>query len=323
MSEALSENRFCSRCGKRFVPLNVPFLSASCGDCGKTVHFVRDETDGKGVTINTGETFTIPSGYLRFSLDPASSGKLFRPGLPFLLKQFFLVGHPKSADEMLSFAEKLQEEANAILGASAKLKGFDLHRESDFEAVWEKLETENDSREWHAMRMGIFSKMLMDAIAKEEFAQAAFAGYLMGTFRGLTIVTEPLFEQTLWRGYLANQIVYEAAAAASHNPAEAEAIKRLEPLFRRLDEGTLHTWVESGLPIGPRIGVQGLPEEILRSLAKWHLVSIQRQREGARQAASDRRSVSELRLKWLGFGGSGGLALATAAVAVLKYFGVL
>ncbi len=140
---------------------------------------------------------------------------------------------------------------------------------------------------------------------------------MLGTTRGLTIVTEPLFEQTLWRGYLANQVVYEAAAAASQTPAEAESIKQLEPLFRKLDEVTLHTWVESGLQIGPRIGVKRLPEEILAALAKWHLASFQREREQARLAASERRATWELRIKWMTLG----LTTAGVIFTALKLFG--
>ena len=147
----------------------------------------------------------------------------------------------------------------------------------------------------------------------------AWAGYMLGTVRGLTIVTEPLFEQTLWRGYLANQVVYEAAAAASQTPGEAEAIKRLQPLFRKLDEATLHAWVDSKLPIGPRIGVKELPEEIVSALAKWHLASLQRDREQALRKPAERRAEWELRLKWLTFG----LALAGGIVSALKFFGIL
>lgn len=57
--------------------------------------------------------------------------------------------------------------------------------------------------------------------------------------RGLSIVTEPVFEETLWRGYLANQVVYEAAATAGNrSPAELESLKKLEPLFQQIDDGS-------------------------------------------------------------------------------------
>ena len=129
---------------------------------------------------------------------------------------------------------------------------------------------------------------------------------------------EPLFEQTLWRGYLANDVVYEAISAASRTPAEAEAMKKLAPLFQRLDEMTLHAWVESKLPIGPRIGVKNLPEELLSALGRWHLSSFQRQREDVVRAKAESRATWEMRLKWLSFG----LAIPTAIIAILKFASV-
>jgi hypothetical protein len=319
MATSTEIERYCSQCGRSLVPLNVPHLSAECADCGKTVHFVRTAPDGAGIQVEKGERLTIPAGFIQISLDPASRGKLFRPGLSFLLKQLFIGSHPKQTADIISFSKELSEEANSILKGSESLKGLDLDKEADAKTAFEKLKENQDSREWHAITMGAFSQSLNKAIEKADALDAAWSGYMLGTVRGLTIVTEPLFEQTLWRGYLANQVVYEAAAAASQTPGEAEAIKKLEPLFRKLDEATLHTWVESKLPIGPRIGVKGLPEEILGALAKWHLVSFQREREQALRNAGERRAMWELRLKWLTFG----LAVASAIFSVLKLVGLV
>jgi len=280
---------------------------------------VRTAPDGTGIQVQKGERFTIPAGFIQISLDPASRGKLFRPGLSFLLKQFFVGNRPKEPSDFIAFTKVLNDDADIILKGSERLKGFDLENEDDAKAAIEKLKEDQESRDWHAMTMGALSQAVTEGIAKNDSLSAAWSGYMLGTVRGLTIVTEPLFEQTLWRGYLANQVVYEAAAAASQTPGEAEAIKRLEPLFRKLDEATLHTWVESKLPIGPRIGVKGLPEEILAALAKWHLASFQREREQGIRNASERRANWELRLKWLTFG----LALAGAIFSVLKLVGLV
>ena len=215
---------------------------------------------------------------------------------------------------MVSFTQGLREHADTLLKKSKLLVGLDLEKQSDAKVAIDKLKEKQESLDWHAMTMGAFSESATEAIDEKDVLKAAWSGYMLGTARGLTIVTDPLFEQTLWRGYLANQVVYEAAAAASQTPGEAEAIKKLEPLFRRLDEGTLHTWVESKLPIGPRIGVRALPEEILGALAKWHLASFQREREQAVRTASERRATWELRLKWLTFG----LAVASGIFSVLN-----
>lgn len=282
------------------------------------VHFVRTAPNGTGIQVEKGERFTIPAGFIQISLDPASHGKLFRPGLSFLLKQFFIGNYPKEPKDFVSFARILNDEADAILKSSERLKGLDLGKEVDAKAAIEKLKEDQESRDWHAMTMGAFSLSVTEAIDKKDALSAAWSGYMLGIVRGLTIVTEPLFEQTLWRGYLANQVVYESAAAAARTPGEAEAIKRLEPLFRKLDEATLYTWVKSKLPIGPRIGVKGLPEEILSALAEWHLVSFQSEREHAIRNANERRANWELRLKWMTFG----LAVAGAIFSGLKFIGL-
>lgn len=319
MAASTDVERYCSQCGRSLIPLNVPHLSTECMDCGKAVHFVRMAPDGKGIQVEKGERFTIPAGSIRISLDPASRGKLFRPGLSFLLKQFFVGNNPKQPADMVSFAKGLSDEADTILKDSERLRGLDLDNDGDAMIAMEKLKENQNSRDWHAMTMGAFSRSVTEAIEKQDVLSAAWSGYMLGTVRGLTIVTQPLFEQTLWRGYLANQVVYEAAAAASQTPGEAEAIKKLEPLFRKLDEATLHTWVESKLPIGPRIGVKGLPEEILTALAKWHLASFQREREQELRSPGERRAIWELRLKWLAFC----LAVPTAIFSVLKLVGVV
>lgn len=318
MTTATNVERYCAQCGRSLIPLDVPHLSTECTECGKTVHFVRVAPNGTGIKIEKGERFTIPAGFIQISLNPNSRGKLFRPGLSFLLKQLFLGNHPTEPQNFVSFAKSVNDEADAILKSSERLKGLDLDKEGDAKTAIERLEEDQQSRDWHAMTMGAFCQSVTKAIDKQDALSSAWSAYMLGTVRGLTIVTEPLFEQTLWRGYLANQVVYEAAAAAAQTPGEAEAIKRLEPFFQKLDEAILHTWVESKLPIGPRIGVKGLPEEILFALAKWHLASFQREREQTQRNASERRANWELRLKWMTFG----LGVASVIFSGLKFVGL-
>lgn len=310
--------RFCGYCARSLVPLEAPHLSSDCTKCGRTAYYVRHDPETGGIKVEAGERFTIPAGFIQLSLEPNSRGKLFRPGLPFLLKQFFLSAHPRSKADVPEFLKSLEAEADAILKASPLLKDLDLDNDSDAQKGWERIREKTDGREFHAASLGSFVKVSEEALEQNDALQAAWAAYMAGTVRGLTIVTEPLFEQTLWRGYLANDVVYEAISAASRTPAEAEAMKKLAPLFQKLDEMTLHAWVESKLPIGPRIGVKNLPEELLTALAKWHLSSFQRQREDLVRAKAESRATLEMRLKWLSFG----LAIPTAIIAILKFAGI-
>lgn len=317
----VTEN-YCPKCGKSCVPLDVPYLSKDCGDCGRTIHFVRNAPEG-GISVEAGERLTIPGGFMTFSLDPASRGKLFRPGLKFLLDQMFMGVHPMGPEDIVEFARELDKTSDEYLAKCEKLIGFDLSTEVDTFKAIKALEEDKGSRDWHMLMQSLFSAALIEAVKNSDTGRAAWAGYMLGCARGLTIVTEPIFEQTLWRGYLAGQVVYEAAVAASSTPAEAEAVRKLQPLFQNLDEATLHAWVESRLPIGPRIGIKSLPESLIAALAKFQLTTIQRERDDARLAVLDRREDArlnainilegnKLRATWLGIGVAAATALGTA-----------
>jgi hypothetical protein len=314
-----SSERFCSTCGLSLLPLDRPHVARQCTKCGKTVHVTEPGEGGKGIQVRAGDRFIIPAGFLKLSLDPGAGGRLFRHGVAFLVKQMVYAGMPESKDDLPKLLKHYKDTADAILTNSELLRGLDLETQSGADKAFEILHGKQDTREWHALLLGAFGEMVADAIPSGDAEKAAWAMYNAATAHAMTVVTESIFEQTLWRGYLANQVVYEAASAASQTPGEAEAIRELQPLFQRLDEATLHTWVESGLPIGPRIGVRSLPEPIVLALAKFHLAGFQRKREDERRAADEKRFVRELRVKWT----SVGVAAGGAVAAALKALGIL
>lgn len=240
------------------------------------------------------------------------------PGLSFLLKQLFLGSHPKQPSEIVSFTEGLKEHADTLLKNSKRLEGLDLEKKGDVNLAIEKLKENEASQDWHTMTMGAFCESVSDALNEKDALKAAWAGYMLGTVRGLTIVTDRLFEQTPWKGYLANQVVYEAAAAASQTAGESEAIKKLEPLFRNLDEATLHTWVERATycTSDRRESTSRRNPKRTREVA---FASFERGRVQAVRAASERRADWELRIKWLTLG----VAAMGALFTVLKLFGLL
>lgn len=297
--------KFCSECGVSLVPLDVPHLSRECEKCSKTAYYVRHDEENGGIKIEDGERFTIPKDFIQISLDPASRGKLFRPGLPFLLNQIFHSNSPRLPENINECISSIKDWSEKVVNESELIKELNLEDEKEGKEAFKILKNNSNSRDWHAFNMGVFSGIAAEAMEENDSQKATWAGYMMGTTRGLTLVTESLFENTLWQGYLANQVVYEAAAAAMQTPGEAEAIRKLEPLFRRLDEATLHAWVESGLPIGPRIKVNNLPEEILIPLAKWHLASLQKKKDEEAKEKTTSREEWEYRLKWLALGIAG------------------
>ena len=253
------------------------------------------------------------------SLDPSDGGRLARAGVPFLLRQLVFAGHPKQAGEVGELAENLEARADSILKEDPLVAHLDLEDASDGKKAYELLKENRDTRASHAMVLGSFAQLLREALSEGKIEQAVWAAHNAGLAHAMTVVTERKFEETLWRGYVASTVVYEAVAAASHTPGEAEAIRKLRPLFEGLDEVTLHTFVESGLPLGPRIGVKSLSEPVLIALAKWHLAAFEQRRANEARDRAERRQLWELRLKWLAFG----LATATAVATALVRLGVV
>lgn len=331
-AEASNEpaEKFCPQCGRSTVPLAVPYLSAECDKCPRTVHFVRHGPNGEGIEVKAGERFTIPQGFIKLSLEPSPGGKLFRSGLPFLLNQFFVGRHP-TEENILSFVDELETEFDALLAKSEAAQGLDLSNEEHATKLVEQLRQKNTSLDWYILSCALFCGGVKWSLENNKPQRAAWAGYMLGTFRGLTIVSEPLFEETLWRGYLANDVVFEAAAAAGNkSPAEIEALKKLQPLFGGFDEATLHALVDSGLPIGPKINVKSVPEELLRALAKHQLATRERERQELKQAEKeakeeerlkrkDRREERELRIKWAAAGAAAVGALVGIATLAAKF----
>lgn len=318
-----SAERYCSQCGLSVVPLDQPHVARNCNTCGRET-FLQERGEGGGLVIRKGDRFTIPAGSLSMSLDPSSRGRLFRPGLRFLLTKMFAGDLPTQSTEIPRLLEGYTEFADKILGSSPLLKDLDLETEIGGAEAWRRLEAEHrDSREWYAILLGSFVQLTTRAIADADSQAAALWARNAATVHAATIALDPVFEQTVWRGYLASTVVYEAVAATAQTVAEQEAIRALEPLFRKLDEPTLHAWVESNADLGPRLGVKSLPEPVLKALAKFHLAQFARRREddvAARQAAKD---AKEIKIKWLTLGAGAMTVVVSILTLVLKWIKVL
>lgn len=269
--------KFCPECSLSRLPLSVPYLSKNC-HCGRTVHFIRRDENGKGLQAHDGESLTIPSGAMSFSLANTGGGRMFRPGLQFFLNQIF-VGQMPSIGDFAKYVKDTESTLDSTLVATKAGVGIDFTTEAGAKEFVDRHEKERQSLEWYIFVTSIYSNLLTAALVENDTLKAAYAGYAMGTYRGLSLVSEKVFEETIWRGYLANGIIGEAdAAVGNRSPAEKEALSRLEPLFERLDDVTLSNLAESGLPIGPRINISHLPEDGLLATAKHHVLTRERKR---------------------------------------------
>lgn len=316
--------KFCDQCGRSLIPLNVPHVQRRCQDCGKTVHIAGE--GGQGPRIEKGEAFVIPANFFRLSLDPAKSTCEFsRHGIQWFMKQVYAQGRANTPDDVVAMLEYYTKEADDILEKSDLLKHLNLNNFDDCGKAYELVKEKEELAEWWAMMEHVASGIAREALTENDTPRAVWAMTTLHFFRNMHIF-KTFLEETVWRGYLANQVVYNVASAAAHTPVEVEAIKKLEPLFTTLDEKMIHAWVNDGQPIGPRIGVTALPEATLKALAEWHLSLFGRKREEDRWNREHEVKLRQTRYQGIGIGvaiagGVGGFALVI--VQILKTAGYI
>jgi hypothetical protein len=221
---------------------------------------------------------------------------------------------PKTPEGLTSMVDTWEEQADRVLRASDRLAPYDLDQEEDASAAFELIKDDHNSLDFWAMVVGAGCHDLRDKLNDAEtLGEAVVSAVRVATSWAMFVFVRDL-EEHAWTGYNQNQLIYGIAQAGASTPAEAQAIAALEPIFKGLGEDVLHTWVEAGVDIGPRIGVSDVDEALLKALARYHLGLFERRRSEQQQESENRARV------WtLIFGGFAAGATATGAVlAVLK-----
>ncbi len=241
-----------------------------------------------GIRVRKGDTFTVPAGWLTMSLDPAKSrGRFFRHGVAWFVRQLLTADIPADASGLDQMLEKYKREASDVLEASPKLSHLDLESEADSEKAFEIVKAESDSTEWWAMWMGAMVADVRERLDRNETPDAVLSACRLQTSRSMLIFKQSL-EEHVWTGYRHTQLIYDIASAGAKTPADSDAIQALRPTFSNLSEDLLHAWVQSGVEIGPRIGVTQVEEPLLKALAEYHLSLFERRRQEQRLSEEQR-----------------------------------
>jgi len=304
------------------VPLIGLHVQRNCSDCGKTIHVAEPGKGGQGIKVEPGDTFVAPAGSLNISLDlKASSGRFSRSGITWFVKFLYFHGSPSTPDDVSTMLEIYEKAAQEVIDNSNIINVNDLNDPAKLNTTIKLINREEDElAEWWALLIQHTTNIVREALEKGDSERAVWAMSKIACFRFMLIFKQSL-EEHVWRGYVANQFVYDVAAAAAQTPAEAEAIKKLEPLFSKMDESVLHTWVKDGQPIGPRIRVTTLPEETLKALAEWHLSLFDRKREEEKRVQEEKKHNIETWYQGIGLGATVATAVVGILTAILKAMG--
>ncbi|MDP9419441.1 MAG: hypothetical protein M3P53_04730 [Actinomycetota bacterium] len=312
----MPEQRFCGQCGRSVVPLAVPHVERPCDECGKPVFLVEPGEGGKGIRVREGDKFTIPAGWLTMSLDPAkTTGRFFRPGVTWFVTQLMAGELPSQPHDVAAYLDKLKSNADAVLGASERLSHLDLESEADAEKAIKLLEQDRDTIEWWAFMVGTFAAVLLDEVQSGAPPGPILQAVRMQAAHSMLVFKQSL-EEHVWTGYKHTRLIYDIASASARTPEDAEKIQALRPLFSQLDEDVLHAWVEGDVDIGPRLGVTGVDEPLLKGLAKYHLSVFDRRRRESELEREHSSRVWSNRIAAAGVGAALASAVIAAATAI-------
>jgi hypothetical protein len=315
----VSQPRYCDQCARSLVPLDVPHVIRQCESCAKTIHVAEPGESGAGIRVRKGDRFTIPAGWLTVSLDPAKSrGRLARPGISWIVRTVLMDSAPRSVDDLPALLDRWEAEADKALEDSERLQDLDLSDERGGKAAVERFQDQQDTVEWWALMTDGCAQEAKRRLEQDDPGEAALWAVRAATAWSMLVFHRDL-EEHVWTGYKHNAAIYGIARASAQTPAEAESIDAVRPIFEGLREDLLHAWVESGVDIGPRIGVTSVDEKLLKALAKFHLSQFERRRKDRQQGRENRARTWTLVLG--GFGA--GAAVTTASVALLNALGVL
>jgi hypothetical protein len=183
------------------------YLVRACSECGRPIKLREPGKHGIGLQIQKGDRVVIPAGWLRLSANPLKGiGQFSRLGLGRFAAYVFGNGLETRRHEFLNALVELEDEYGAPLKKSALLAEFDLEDPKECEAVFNKLQSHQDTPEWWLFLSCGYLSIAKDAITQQDAALAAWAMTCAERFRALYIFRE-YFEETVWMGHSAKRLI--------------------------------------------------------------------------------------------------------------------
>lgn len=269
MSDSTSqiEPNFCSKCGMSLVKLNTWCSSRPCNDCGKEAFFVHRAENG-GLRIEKGDKLHIPS--LAFSLDPSNGSCFSRYGLEGFIKKLFL--EQKLSQE--EFIEKLKETEKRIDEELMNLdciQHVDLESDEGINEALEILGKEKLSEYKFNLLRSSSIRSCYTAIESGDALDAAYSTYHAEMFKAYSILEHYHLKEIIWLGYQCYVDLVKNENSTEELSKQKILITNLEPKISSLKSEVLFALAKDGYEIAPRLGVQGVSENTLKTLLEYEI----------------------------------------------------
>lgn len=147
----------CELCKDIIEYPDRPHVIRSCAGCGRDLHLVETTSDGKGLHVRAGDRISIPSGWLRISLNPLTGiGHLFRPGVDMLAQTFFVDSLPTKEELFADVYSELERKTDDLVNNFAPLVGLDVNNHLHVDRIEAVMEDHSRTAEFWAMWTGRF-----------------------------------------------------------------------------------------------------------------------------------------------------------------------
>ncbi|MBU5636550.1 DUF4263 domain-containing protein [Geomonas sp. Red69] len=197
----------CEVCRDVQERLDVPHVIRKCTACGREMHIVEPGEHGKGIKISAGDTFIIPEGYIKLSLNPLKSSANFSTaGLEWFASQIFIDGLPDKEETFLVDITALEAQIDTIVNSSELIQPLDINNPDHIEKILEILLGQKHRPEFWAMLSGHFLAVARDARESNDAEKASWATACAERCRAMLIYKQHL-EEVVWMGHSAKRVI--------------------------------------------------------------------------------------------------------------------
>jgi hypothetical protein len=212
------------------------------------------------------------------SLNPSDNSRFFRPGLEFFLKQIFLEKNVQD-DELVERFKELEVNIDAELNGLDCIQHCDLETNEGVEEATNILQQEGLTTYWYSLARSSSLRHCYEAIESGNALIAASCAHRASIFKEFSLLEDEHLKEILWQGYNCYFDLAKSQGATQDSIKEQRLIKVISPKIKVLTNDLIYTFVNDGLAIGIRIGVNGVSEETLKALLKHELEEREKDRE--------------------------------------------
>lgn len=155
----------------------------------------------------------------------------------------------------------------------------DLETNEEVEEAAKILEQEGLTTYWYNLARSSSLRHCYEAIENGNALIAASCAHRASVFKEFSLLEDEHLKEILWHGYNCYIDLARNQGATQYSVKEQRLIKVISPKIRGLTNDLIYTFVNDGLAIGTRMGVNGISEETLKALLTYELEEREKDRE--------------------------------------------